>query len=135
MNKTEKQKLETIIKKGKWNYVLKYGVLYWGLGLLFFTEIVNRLFFLDEPTLIFNPTSRADISINIFSIGIFLFVGLMIGLWGWESINERIKNKHLPLKEQIQKQKKLIWKFWGYFFLGLIVFALLSIGLLYWAFS
>ncbi|MCK5043769.1 hypothetical protein KAR52_02085 [Candidatus Pacearchaeota archaeon] len=125
MNMTEKdeQKLKKIIKKGKTNYVLTYGLLLWGFVFPTFLILFNKLIFeekIDSPFIFY-----------IISIP----VGLIIGFWGWKSINDRIKNKNLPIKKQIQKQKKLNWELYKYLFLWLIIFTLLFIGFIFLVFS
>ncbi len=123
MTKEEEQKLKAIIKKGKSNYVLTYGFLLWGFAVPTFIILFEKFVFGVE----------VNYPNNYFFI--WIPIGLIMGFWGWKSINEKIRNKNLPLKEQLQKQKKLNWELCGYIFLWLIVYILLFIGFIYWAFS
>ncbi len=77
MNKIEKQKLEEIVKRGKWNYVLTYGSRYALFMFLLF-------WFLDK--FIFEEKFYVGVNIIIWGIA-----GLIFGLWGWSNINKKLK--------------------------------------------
>ncbi len=77
MNKRQKEKLEEYVDMGKWNYVLTYGsrfAIFMFLGSWFFIKFIEEGEF------------YVGLHMILWGIG-----GLIIGLWGWSSINKKIK--------------------------------------------
>lgn len=94
----EKQKLNEIIKEGKWNYILKQGGM---MGILF-----AFFMFLFDYSGIFGEGVQG-IGTYLFY---FVFFGLCMGLLGWNSINKKVNGEKKKLskveKKEIIKNKE-----------------------------
>ena len=79
IDEEERKKLEKMIKLGKWNYVLIYGSRY-ALFMFLFSWFFTKFIFEEE-----------------FYVGLHMILwgiaGLIIGLWGWRTINKKIRRK------------------------------------------
>ena len=82
MNKIQKQKFKEYINMGKWNYISKYG-LRWG-AIMFFFFILWDKFILGY---------EIDNFIIILNFIIWGIGSLIVGLWSWNNINKKIKEK------------------------------------------
>jgi len=82
MNKKQKAKLKKTVEMGKWNYVLRIGVLYFG-GITFIF-----LLFMDFIE------KRENIPLDFIAYPLIcIILGLIFGLWAWNNINKRFKGK------------------------------------------
>ena len=81
MNREQNEKLKDIIKEGKWNYIFKYGVIYWGL-------LTATLFILFNKFILEYKIDSFSISLDYILFGIG---GLIVGILGWKNINKKVK--------------------------------------------
>lgn len=82
MDREEKEKLKKIIKEGKGNYIIKYG-LRWG-AIMFLFFILWDKFIMDY---------EMDSFIIILNFIVWGIGGLIVGLWGWKNINKKVNQK------------------------------------------
>jgi len=75
------KKLEEMIEKGKWNYVIIYGVIIFG-GFMF---IIMTLYY---KYIMGYEINNFLINLNIT---VYAILGFIYGLWGWRSINKKLK--------------------------------------------
>lgn len=69
MNKQKSEKLRALIEKGKWSYIFKYGVLFWGvLTAILFSALMH--FTTSVP---FTFTDIIFIALALFPIGGFFW--------------------------------------------------------------
>jgi len=79
----QRKKYKEMIKQGKWNFILIRGVLFWG-GIMF----IYMNFFSDWK---FSPeTDYFMIYLNLF---LSISGGLIFGLWIWNNMNKKLKEK------------------------------------------
>ena len=79
MNKKQKVELKKLVEGGKWNYVFTYGGR--------FALICYILYWLSQEY-IFHEEFYVIVNIIVWGIS-----GLIYGLWGWSSINKKLKEK------------------------------------------
>lgn len=79
MNKKQRAELKEIVDGGKWNYVLARGSMY-GLGMFLFFWFFTKFIFEEE----------FYVGLNLIIWGI---AGLIFGLWTWNNINKKLKEK------------------------------------------
>ena len=79
------EKWERTRSKGKWNFVLKYGVLFWGLG----TAVLFSLFI--------PMVSRTESFLGIlpFALVVFPIGGIVLGVAAWH-LSEKAYHKQKP---------------------------------------
>lgn len=75
---SESQKLEGLLAKGKWRYIVLHGVLGWG--------IITALLYSTLMFWINSTTSLQSIAINLL---LFPVTGFFWGLFSWRIINRR----------------------------------------------
>ncbi|HLV49163.1 MAG TPA: hypothetical protein VKY35_08895 [Aliidiomarina sp.] len=80
MSQRQEEKLKKIIKKGKWSYVLKYGVIGW--GLLTAIAFSGVLHFIGST-----PFSETI----VFSLIVFPIGGIFWGLFMWFYLSREYK--------------------------------------------
>jgi len=80
MEKEEREKLQKIIKRGKWDYVCRYG-LPWG----FFSFM---LIILMEKFILEYEITSFDVAVDIV---VWSIAGLIFGLVCWHYVNKKIK--------------------------------------------
>jgi len=83
MNREQKEKFKGIIEEGKWNYVFKYGVVYWGF-------LTATLFILFNKFILGDQIDSFFVFLDYFIFGIG---GLIVGLIGWKNINKKVNQK------------------------------------------
>jgi len=76
----EIEKLEKLIKNGKWNYVTKL-TLFFGIFMTIFMTLYQKYIIGTEIDLF-------TINLNII---VYMIGGFILGLWSWRSINKKLK--------------------------------------------
>jgi len=76
MNQQKAEKLKAVIKKGRWSYVVKHGVLGWGLATAVLWSVIMH--FIDSMPF----TESIFIALVVFPI-----CGFFLGLFNWFLIN------------------------------------------------
>lgn len=80
MNQQKIEKLKVLVEKGKWPYVLKHGVLFWGLPTAVFWSVI--MYFMDGTPVV----ERLFIALVVFPI-----CGFFLGLLNWFFINRELR--------------------------------------------
>ena len=76
------KKYKEIIEAGKWNFVLRYGII-WGFFMAIFFILLDKFIYESEVT-------ANDVTFNFI---LFVIFGLIVGLWTWKIINKKVKKK------------------------------------------
>jgi hypothetical protein len=83
MDEKQIEKIRSVLSKGKWNYVLKHGLLLWGIPM----AIIMNLFF------IFISGFGFSWNTAIFTAIISLIGGFLFGLWNWKILNKKVNSQ------------------------------------------
>ncbi len=81
MNEKRLKQIQKFLRMGKWNYVLKRGVLFWGVSM----AVLMNIFYLIMGV-------GFSLGFILVTTVIFLIGGLIFGLWTWYLFNKKLKS-------------------------------------------